>query len=458
MRRRQTVGLLFALLVSLNASSIKAGPVQTTLDGDSPVVRKSNRELRDATLVRSEPEYPALARAARVSGTVEVELALDQEGNVKRARATSGHPLLKDAAVAAARQWKFDPAKISAATATIVGTLAFVFDLAVSTRAAKEPYINEWESSWEANLKICLEEIERQPADNTRLTMTLADLAVSVFDEKSVHETVRVFEDLERRDKMPAAAKAYYGKMLVEKYDYDLRQATERGEDRSTVEVNLSRALPLFIAAYYEDLANNFHDAARLIDLGRFITNVYRRLGNAEEGINWSKNMLSERRLPDTARAQVSYELGVQYWKKAYDLLLAYNRKTQAIPEADLAAIRDCVTEGYSHIQTTHSLDPDFANAWFYERQLAIIEGSLEVDTEKQKLILEKINKTQERYLSLVRERRGEANSSDSSTDKAAGLTYSSGLPSLNIAPTPPPPPPPPPPPHSSPGAKPPSD
>lgn len=456
MRRWQTTGLLLALIVSLNLPLAEAGAAQTTLDRDS-AARKSSRELREAALVRSEPEYPALATAARVSGTVEVEVTLDQEGNVKSARAISGHPFLKDAAVAAAQRWKFDPVKLSfATTSTMVGTLTFVFDLTSATPAAQEAYVGEWQSSWEANLSTCLEEVERRPPDNTRLTMALAKLAVSVFDEKSVHETVRVFEDVERRDKLPTAAKPYYGKLLVEKYRYDPGQADARGEDRGAVEVALSRALSLFIDAYYEGLSNNSNDELRLIDIGRFITNIYRRLGNEEEGINWSKKLLNERGLADMARAQVSYELGVQYWKKAYDLLLPYTQKNQAVPETDLAAIRGWVTEGYSHIQTTQSLDPGFANAWFYEKLLAIIERNLERDEETKKLIEKKINEAQNRFLSLVRERQGETYS----PDKNASRAYASGLPSLNIAATPPPPPPPPPPPlpHSPTGAKPPND
>jgi TonB family protein len=455
MRRRQAAGILLALLVSLNAPSAKAGAAQTTLDREPPAVRKTSTELRDAALVRSEPEYPALAKAARVRGTVEVELALDLEGNVKRAHAISGHPLLKDSAVVAARQWKFDRAKLSATPSTIVGTLAFVFDLALTTRKAKEPYSGERESSWEANLRICRAEVARRSPNNTRLTMALANLAVAVFDEKSVQEAVKVFEDVEGRDKLPAGAKPYYGKLLVERYDYVLMQ-DERGEDRT--EGALPRALSLFLDAYNEELAKDSNDPFRLMDIGRFIGNIYRRLEDQEEGVNWSKKMLSESGLPDTARAEISYELGVEYWKRAYDLLSPYTQKKLAVPETDLVAVRGWVIEGYSHIQTTHSLDPDFANAWFYEKLLAVIEDSIEIDAEKKKLIRYRIDEAQDRYLTLVRERGGETRS----FVKDGARTYRSGLPSLNLAPTrpsPPPPPPPPPSPDSTPGgARPPSD
>ncbi|HEU4391900.1 MAG TPA: TonB family protein, partial [Blastocatellia bacterium] len=50
---------------------------------------------------RVEPVYSPLARAAKVSGQVIVEVTVDNKGNVTEARALSGNPLLKDAAVTA---------------------------------------------------------------------------------------------------------------------------------------------------------------------------------------------------------------------------------------------------------------------------------------------------------------------------------------------------------------------
>jgi TonB family protein len=68
--------------------------------------------LREVAINIPEPVYPAMAKSARASGAVEVEITIDQEGNVIAAKAISGHPLLKDSAVQAARKAKFE--KISA--------------------------------------------------------------------------------------------------------------------------------------------------------------------------------------------------------------------------------------------------------------------------------------------------------------------------------------------------------
>jgi TonB family protein len=56
----------------------------------------------------SPPIYPPLARAARVSGDVEVALRIRQDGSVESAEVVSGHPLLKAAAIDSARQSKFE--------------------------------------------------------------------------------------------------------------------------------------------------------------------------------------------------------------------------------------------------------------------------------------------------------------------------------------------------------------
>ena len=55
----------------------------------------------------AEPEYPPIAIAAKITGTVQVRILVDKEGNVKRACAATGHPILKEAAVRAARKWRF---------------------------------------------------------------------------------------------------------------------------------------------------------------------------------------------------------------------------------------------------------------------------------------------------------------------------------------------------------------
>lgn len=74
-----------------------------------------------------QPPYPAIARAAHVSGTVNVQVTIDEDGNVISAHALSGHPLLKPAAVAAARASKFSPTIISGQHVKVTGVIVYNF-------------------------------------------------------------------------------------------------------------------------------------------------------------------------------------------------------------------------------------------------------------------------------------------------------------------------------------------
>ena len=54
------------------------------------------------------PPYPAIARAARVAGVVNVDVEIDAEGGVTSAKADeASHPLLRKSAEDAALRWKF---------------------------------------------------------------------------------------------------------------------------------------------------------------------------------------------------------------------------------------------------------------------------------------------------------------------------------------------------------------
>ncbi|HET6890960.1 MAG TPA: energy transducer TonB [Pyrinomonadaceae bacterium] len=73
------------------------------------------------------PPYPAIARQAHASGTVVVQVTIDENGNVISARAVSGHPLLQAVAVGAARQARFSPTKLSGQPVKVTGVITYNF-------------------------------------------------------------------------------------------------------------------------------------------------------------------------------------------------------------------------------------------------------------------------------------------------------------------------------------------
>jgi len=73
------------------------------------------------------PAYPAAAKAVRASGSVSVQVLIDENGSVVSASAVSGHPLLRAAAVGAARGARFSPTKLSGQPVKVSGVITYNF-------------------------------------------------------------------------------------------------------------------------------------------------------------------------------------------------------------------------------------------------------------------------------------------------------------------------------------------
>lgn len=93
-------------------------------------VSVSGGVLQGNATKKPQPAYPAIAKAAKASGPVQVQVLISEEGKVIEANAISGHPLLRDSSLEAARQWEFKPVELSGAAVKAQGTLTFNFTLA----------------------------------------------------------------------------------------------------------------------------------------------------------------------------------------------------------------------------------------------------------------------------------------------------------------------------------------
>jgi periplasmic protein TonB len=83
--------------------------------------------LNGSAIEMPKPEYTEIARRARTSGTVSVEVVIDETGKVISARAASGPPLLRDSAVKAALRARFTPTKLSGQPVKVTGLLNYRF-------------------------------------------------------------------------------------------------------------------------------------------------------------------------------------------------------------------------------------------------------------------------------------------------------------------------------------------
>jgi TonB family protein len=88
-------------------------PVTPVESEQTSVVPVSPRKVQAAEIIkRVQPEYPVLARRQKIGGTVEVEVDVNEKGEVVLARAVSGSSLLRPAAEAAIMKWRFKPASV----------------------------------------------------------------------------------------------------------------------------------------------------------------------------------------------------------------------------------------------------------------------------------------------------------------------------------------------------------
>ncbi len=98
-----------------------------------PVVRERLRvggEVMQARLLRQvRPEYPELARRARIEGEVLLLGVITREGRVAQLRVIGGHPLLVRAALEAVGQWQYQPTLLNGEAVEVEAPISVRFRL-----------------------------------------------------------------------------------------------------------------------------------------------------------------------------------------------------------------------------------------------------------------------------------------------------------------------------------------
>ena len=84
-------------------------PVQPLAVGPKVPVRVGGEVKPPRLLFAPQPDYPVLARQARLSGVVVIEAVIDEQGGVKGMRVISGHPLLIPSALSAVSKRRYEP-------------------------------------------------------------------------------------------------------------------------------------------------------------------------------------------------------------------------------------------------------------------------------------------------------------------------------------------------------------
>jgi protein TonB len=93
------------------------------------VVRLTSVLTQGRTIKKVEPSYPTIARQARIQGSVQIQIGISETGEVTDVTLLSGHPLLRDAAIQAAKHWLFRPTELNGRPVRAIGVITFNFKL-----------------------------------------------------------------------------------------------------------------------------------------------------------------------------------------------------------------------------------------------------------------------------------------------------------------------------------------
>jgi TonB family protein len=93
-----------------NATTGVKETISTNSAGSGPALKNVSQKVAQQHLLkRIDPEFPSDAEQKHLKGPVTLHIEIGKDGDVTAARLSYGDPALERAAIAAVRQWKFDP-------------------------------------------------------------------------------------------------------------------------------------------------------------------------------------------------------------------------------------------------------------------------------------------------------------------------------------------------------------
>jgi protein TonB len=81
-------------------------------------------------IFQPKPDYPPLAKMARIQGTVRLEAIISRDGTIQDLKMISGHPLLVKAALEAVQRWRYQPTLLNGEPVEVVTEVDVTFTLA----------------------------------------------------------------------------------------------------------------------------------------------------------------------------------------------------------------------------------------------------------------------------------------------------------------------------------------
>jgi protein TonB len=94
-----------------------------------PKLSISSGVMAGNLLEKTVPQYPAIARAARIQGTVVLQATIAKDGAIQNLRVINGPPMLQQAAIDAVRSWRYKPYLLNGEPVEVETTINVVFNL-----------------------------------------------------------------------------------------------------------------------------------------------------------------------------------------------------------------------------------------------------------------------------------------------------------------------------------------
>jgi len=88
---------------------ISSTPVAAPKMATPQRIRVSSGVSSGLLIKRVQPNYPPLARQARISGQVVLHAVISKDGSIENLTLVSGHPMLAPSAIEAVKQWRYKP-------------------------------------------------------------------------------------------------------------------------------------------------------------------------------------------------------------------------------------------------------------------------------------------------------------------------------------------------------------
>jgi protein TonB len=115
--------------ISTIIDSVGTGPAKVVKQEVPTKLSISSGVMVGNLLEKTVPQYPAIAKAARIQGTVVLQATISQNGLIQNLRVISGPPMLQQAAIDAVRSWRYKPYLLNGEPVEVETTINVVFNL-----------------------------------------------------------------------------------------------------------------------------------------------------------------------------------------------------------------------------------------------------------------------------------------------------------------------------------------